>query len=141
MNKSSGKKFGIILLKVILSLVVFAFVLGAGGKFGKALSGSSYTSVSMGWIFVLSTITPIWIGGTVGKTIGVNGASVLWRMLAASGGLISGILTWSISLFVSSSTFIGGLRSGAILVSVLVLISILRMGHDKAIQQEPYRPA
>ena len=123
MSKASLNKIGIVALKIGLTVVVFVIAAGLGSRLSKAITGLNYAATSMPYIFLTCMIIPIWYG-----------APIWWRIAAASGGIAAGVSTWLISLFVGSSDIamssqmIGGIRSGAIIVSLVVCVLILRAG-------------
>lgn len=122
-GKKSINKIGIVAFKSGLTVVAIVVAAGLSGNFSKSITGLNYASLSMSYIFMMGMIVPIWYGAPFG-----------WRIAAASVGIAAGVSTWLLSLFVGSSDIalssrmIGFVRAGAIVVSLVVCVSILRVG-------------
>ncbi len=123
MEKQNVKKIGIVASKIALTVVALVFAAGLAGKFSKVIVGLNYGSMSMASVLIISMIIPIWYG-----------APIRWRIAAPAAAIAAGLGTWLISLFVgssdiaSTSQMIGIIRAGSIIVSLVVCVSILRVG-------------
>jgi hypothetical protein len=123
MNISISLRIGVILLKPVLTVIAFVIAAGLGAQLSKATTGRIYFGASIAYVFQISMIVPVWYSANFG-----------WRIAAASAGIAAGFGTWVISLFVESSdialssTMIGFIRAGAIVVSLVACVSILRIG-------------
>jgi len=122
MESKTGKKIGIILFKLMLTVVAFLMAAGIGGKLSKAISSESYTSVSMAYVFMISAIIPIWYR-----------APTRWRFSAVGAGIAAGVITWAVSLFVGSSVLVGFFRAGAIVVSLVICVLVIHKGRSKRV--------
>ena len=116
----------IVASKIALTFVAFVFAAGLAGKFSTVVIGLNYGSIAMANMLSISMIIPIWYG-----------APIWWRIAASAAAIATGLGTWLISLFVWSSDIalmsqmIGIIRAGSIFVSLVVCVSILRVGRSR----------
>ena len=125
MSKRGMLRAGTIALKIALSIVLFVVAAGVAGKLGKGITGRPYSPVSLAYIFEISMIVPIWYR-----------SSIVHRFTAAFAGIVAGLGAWMISFFTItddialSSQNIALVRTGAIIVALVVCVAVLRHGRS-----------
>jgi len=116
-------KFGVVIWKVLLSL--FALIVGAllGDIIGHYVLNLTPDPKSLANTFIFVLIFPVWYP-----------SRILFRLVAAIVGPISGLLFWSISMAIpveagSGMVFVaGGIKGGAFIIAMLLQLLIMRRG-------------
>ena len=114
-------KIAAIATRVAVSLLVSLAAIMAANFLYKDMLGHTYGSPSLPIIFLLGSIIPIWMTGTIVR-----------RIVAIISAVIAGIIVWAIPDLMSIddpvtfSNFVGVFRSGAMIVSEIVAVAIMR---------------
>jgi hypothetical protein len=123
MERATIYKVGIVILKVVASLVAYIVAVNMSEMITKAVTNSDYISISLSYVFLIGMVAPIWYR-----------APMLWRFLAATSSIVAGLAIWMLpsmnllSDIFQNSQFIGAIQSGSSVVSLIICISVLHSG-------------